>query len=467
MTDPEERKQKGYNLRYKVIASADFKEFQPISRSTDVHTASGSYNEVFTPARRVQRTPPPSTESNTRQEEANTSQATTTSNPITEDSTSETLIEDDLQTEDSSTEEQTTNEDQEIIRLLQAPTAIQQTQAAHQVTNQSINMALNVTLTQATGATRTPSVPKFVSPVIFDPSSSNPIKFIRSYERAAIANGWDDTYKINYLGTFLEGAANTWYNKYSLHPANANKTWKDIGEDFTREFGGENPLQKMKYRLSTRRQQAKEDIRAYFYDLQVLASEVDPNMDDGVFKEYFENGLHPSYFQMYYVMSGKNTTMQELKTIVHKLSELKERSQMNELTDQTTFLTLEEGPRWRQQTTERQHQPWWDRRVANGRYRYSRGFNNRGYGGRTTSYRMPNTRTNEGRPICWQCNRAGHLAAFCRSNTTQQPPRGAPSRGRARPYRGQRNPRREDRREGFQGKPERMSPTPNGGGRRE
>ncbi|KAK9687761.1 Transposase IS4 [Popillia japonica] len=40
--------------------------------------------------------------------------------------------------------------------------------------------------------------------------------------------------------------------------------------------------------------------------------------------------------------------------------------------------------------------------------------------GQTTRHRLPNSRTTDGRPICFRCHRPGHTAAACRTGISQQ-----------------------------------------------
>ena len=312
------------------------------------------------------------------------------------------------------------------------------------------DMAHNTTLENALAETKTPATPKFIQPPTFNPSIDLPVTFISKYERIAICNGWTDSYKIAYLGSFLEGPATLWYNDYSNEPANKNKTWGQIKKDFIKEFSGEQPLRKLKFKLASRKQQANEDIKPYYYDLLALANEVDEKMSFDSFREYFENGLHPSFYETYYLMSTADMNYARLKALVLKLSEIRERALVRQMTAQTSLLAIEDS--YSENTRQDRTQPQYNRyNAANngnstGNYReqyqnrgrrprgnYSsrgqrtfyrgangyRGGQHRNYRGRNTHRGnnggnrgswVPNTRCNDGRPRCTNCNRCGHYS---------------------------------------------------------
>lgn len=197
-----------------------------------------------------------------------------------------------------------------------------------------------VTILEAIATGRTPATPKFTPPPIFNPCFDVPASFIRQYDQVATSNGWNDAYKIQYFGSYLQGAANIWYCNYVREERNQDKTWKHVTEDFIKEFSGEQPLRKLKLKLNARKQLEGEDIKKYLYDLIVLANEVNPDMPFETFREHFENGLHFSYYESYFLMSNGIKTYQELKALIIKLSDVRERILEMQQTLKTNILTL-------------------------------------------------------------------------------------------------------------------------------
>lgn len=302
-----------------------------------------------------------------------------------------------------------------------------------------IKMA-DTTIQEANTAGRTPAIPKFLCPPIFNPATDNPLNFIRCYERCAAANGWDNILKMNYFGSFLDGAAVCWYNKFVREAENLHKTWKTVTEDFCKEFGGDQPLQKMKFKFNIRTQKETESIKEYFYDLLYLAEEVQDDMPFENFRDKFENGLHPLFHENYYLLCSANMTMATLKSIVFKLHEIRERAMTNEMTKMVSSLSLERKeerhsphntllpPKYQQRRSYNNQQDRGnDYRNFNNGHRPSfnqsyRKFNNNNYNNsrnfqlNNKNVSAPPTRTADNRPRCYKCNRIGHYAGSCRIN---------------------------------------------------
>ena len=181
-------------------------------------------------------------------------------------------------------------------------------------------MALNTTIADAEAAAAVEAVkPKFVSPEVFQPAKSSPQAFLRNFERCAIANGWQDVHKIRYLGSFLEGAANTWYTEYRTDEENAQKTWSDVKDAFMRVFHGGQAQAVLRRALRAHRQAESQDILEYYYELLRKLEEYNPRFTDEDLQAYFEDGLHERYAGAYYVMQEESLTREQLRDIVYKL----------------------------------------------------------------------------------------------------------------------------------------------------
>lgn len=97
------------------------------------------------------------------------------------------------------------------------------------------NMA-NTTLSEAFANNEKPAKPQFISPATFNPCTGNVHSFLGSYERTAIANGWNNGLKMSYLTSFLGGAANIWFLIYKEKSINQTKGWAAIKTDLREEF---------------------------------------------------------------------------------------------------------------------------------------------------------------------------------------------------------------------------------------
>lgn len=258
---------------------------------------------------------------------------------------------------------------------------------------------LNCTIEAANAAEKTPRLPKFLNPDIYNPANGNALKFINDYERTSILNGWDLLHMINYFGLFLTGAAHLWYSKFKENPTNSTKTWSEIKNEFTTKFAGESSLRLAKIKLYNRKQQPTESIKNYFYDLTILAEDYNPAMKDEDFIDHFENGLNQKFLQMYCTLRQSNMKISQLEDIVHKLSNWEERSQNTELPQLMTLLNMNND-----------HQPTTENTNIFSRYR------NRQFPGNSTNKPATNI------PYCNNCGKSGHYTSACWYNRNKNFP---------------------------------------------
>lgn len=178
---------------------------------------------------------------------------------------------------------------------------------------------MDTTIADAKTATLRPAVPTFLSPQTYHPSRGLASSFIGNYERSSIANGWDNTLKIAYFGSFLEGAANLWYKLYTENPNNKQKTWDNIKDDFLSEFGDPDISKTIKSRLESRKQLPNEKVKDFFYELSILYYEFDQTMNEEQFIEYFEKGLTEQcgyhYYWLTHPPNDKPRSLDEIKEL--------------------------------------------------------------------------------------------------------------------------------------------------------
>ena len=316
------------------------------------------------------------------------------------------------------------------------------------ITPTSNTMPRRSTIKEAFESSKSPATPQFVSPPIFDPCFHDAETFLRSYDRCAIANGWDENLKITYFGTFLSGIANRWYENYVEN--NTSSTWRDIVLEFKVEFPLK-PNKDAEFEFANRKQFNSESIREYFYKLKLLAYDVDPLMDDSQFIKYFERGLHPKFYTNYQLSKHDCTTIYDLTTIIDKLEKIDKNTStsINELRPKTPFSPNgyvntrsppfpPSNPNFRprhpfappNQNFQHRHPSSFSTPSSNtnrfSRFTLPRNFTNMQYSSnfqnpnrsqnfsRNQNQYLPVTRTNNGRPRCYNCNRIGHFANTCR-----------------------------------------------------
>lgn len=303
----------------------------------------------------------------------------------------------------------------------------------------------DTTIQNAQAEARNPAKPKFVATDVFDPSTTSPLAFVRNYERAALANGWNDAAKINYFGSYVDGVARQWFAAYLRNADNAAKTWRDLVTDFTAEYAGVEPERRLRDKLHRRVQATGESLKSYYYAVKKLAFEIDDEFPFAKFLEHFERGLSAKSTQSYFMLRPDNMGYTELQQLILKLADLEERLVDKNLADRVNLLTVsDQQPSTRPPPPPQQHsvqpynqygyqspqqyayeypprQPRYYDGVyqpppgaQNGYYRRQSRPNERSYG-RYYHPKPPAARTHDNRPICNVCQRVGHYGAYCRT----------------------------------------------------
>ena len=182
----------------------------------------------------------------------------------------------------------------------------------------------DVTISNAFESKKTPAIPNFISPEIFDPKRDDPERFLKNYERAAVANAWDNNLKIIYFGSFLSGIANRWYEH--LVDTEGDKKWEDVKKEFLKEFQMSDYSGDKEMQFENRKQGKDESVKEFFFDLLFLAHEVDPDMTDQRFIKYFEKGMLNKYFSNYKILKPDGVSIPGLKPIIEKLDAIERRA---------------------------------------------------------------------------------------------------------------------------------------------
>ncbi|KAG5873426.1 hypothetical protein JTB14_001147 [Gonioctena quinquepunctata] len=196
------------------------------------------------------------------------------------------------------------------------------THAANQVTGSQARIMADETLIDSLGTQNAAVKPKFLCPPTFNPCTSSASSFIEKYERTAAANSWNNTHKISYFGTFLEGAAQLWFKRYAANGTNNNKKWGDIKNDFSKEFDGADRTHFVERLLFERKQKPNESIKAYSYELQTLFEDFDPNFELEKFRKFFGNEIRKEYCQNYRLLLGENMGWEDFRRIIDKLEDI-------------------------------------------------------------------------------------------------------------------------------------------------
>ncbi|KAB0804583.1 hypothetical protein PPYR_01553 [Photinus pyralis] len=290
------------------------------------------------------------------------------------------------------------------------------------INEQVVTMAHpNTTIQQVNESVNTPVFPKFTQPDSFVPGESNCVTFLKKYERCAHSNHWSEANKIAHFGNFLEGVAHTWYTDFISNADNANKTWNDISQSFQKYFGGITSSLEAKKKLRSKKQGLNELVLKYYYDVLELASQINPSIPMAEISTYFIEGLQPGLRSEFIIICPPTDEVNadSFRSAVFKLAQLQESRIQDVVQQQTTSIygiaTRAVNTSSTTTTTVPRPSPQYNR-PAYEQFNRTNGENrqwnyNRAIRGRPSTL----TRTRDARPICFSCNRPGHLAATCNS----------------------------------------------------
>ena len=306
----------------------------------------------------------------------------------------------------------------------------------------------NVTILDATATGRKATIPQFISPPTFHPCKNNATDFLNNYERTAIANGWDETLKIAYFETFLDGASNLWFQEYKQNKG--NNDWDDILRDFKIEFEDTDYQGKLKQKFEDRRQSEEESVVNYLYELRVLYTNYKNTIDMEEFLNTFGKGLtEENYYNYYWLTNIPNkppANIEELKQIAITIDKAPKqikrnldrtnergdnRQRGNNFTNPRPYRQAYNQPRWsnnpprqsynnsRQGTNYRGQNTYNGQQNANQQTNWHRqerqAQNNPSPRGQdNTEYLGTKPRNSRNSQACYNCGKFGHFAATCR-----------------------------------------------------
>ena len=250
--------------------------------------------------------------------------------------------------------------------------------------------------------------------------------WIRRFEMISQGNGWNTSInKIKKLGSYLEGQALDWYIRKRYDPAHTN--WVDVKSDFLFEFDPDsNDKMGLDYQLSRTKLKPGDNPINYYQKVMQLCSLLDPQMDEGRKLRELYRGLDEVKRHLMLLAQPQDTEEFWRKLIIinqslgfsklYNVEEERKEKVIALLEQDSDFKKNEKGMTELMRAlmldiaSLKEEIKYLKERTPNQNFR-----NQRPYG---MGPNPNNTRTIDGRPKCFTCNRPGHIARDCFRNRT-------------------------------------------------
>ncbi|UYV65208.1 hypothetical protein LAZ67_3003592 [Cordylochernes scorpioides] len=288
-------------------------------------------------------------------------------------------------------------------------------------------------------------------PVVLNPNmdipkydgTEDPRPWIESLEEIGFLYHWAEYIISRYAAMNMIGSAKTWLDLHKI----SFTSWEHFKSRLIQDFGSDANKEELKMRLN-RMQQWNEPAIRFAEDILVLCNKVDPQMEEENKINWVIGGLKKEYSFALYLNPPKNTN--ELLRLCKKMdlfeNNYQERIEKSKALyngprsprshhqeqwknapsfrrpDQNTSKPQAPAPRYYQNTkpqapAQRHYQNKPLPQVSAPRRFYTPIHEPKPVYPRKTYNKSPDSnrnRTEDGRPICFKCNKPGHVARYCR-----------------------------------------------------
>lgn len=239
-------------------------------------------------------------------------------------------------------------------------------------------------------------------------------RFLKQFERAAFANQWTEETKLAYLPCYLEGAALDVYDELEAE----DLTYEDACQRLKEAFQTAQLEEKAFFDLTTRKQRWNEDVQEFISEMVRLCLRVNPTMDEKEKTQYVLRALNDKRV-VEKVALMDNTTVVKLRKNIMKV-EMSQRLMNEQGGSPGPSGSSGRQPMDRHETQDQSYE------IRKLQERIKQLETTQGRRNNSNYYKYPShqnsvepkreikrERTEDGRVICFSCNRPGHYARNC------------------------------------------------------
>lgn len=148
--------------------------------------------------------------------------------------------------------------------------------------------------------------------------------WLRAYEKASTANGWDDDLRLSHVGYYLKKEAEDWY--YSRIDDSV-RTWTQFVNQFERRYLRKSQRLQLKQQLEHIRQEPEENTLRFMDRVLKICAEYDPAMEEREKLRFVIKGINDSIRMMWVSLDDDKRTLEKLGKMVIDSADYEERLQ--------------------------------------------------------------------------------------------------------------------------------------------
>jgi Retrotransposon gag protein/Zinc knuckle len=143
------------------------------------------------------------------------------------------------------------------------------------------------------------TAPKVALPAVepgcfYGKAGENVKNYIENFEAAATANRWTEAVRKQYLPFYLRDTARKWYN--GCKDTAELGTWEELKELFKAAFDNADFQEMLEIKLINRKRVGGERLEGYIYDVLDLCRQIDPDMPQRLKIRHIRRGLNSELY---------------------------------------------------------------------------------------------------------------------------------------------------------------------------